>query len=400
MEVEIVKFDNLGRGIGYINNKIIFVPKTVPGDIINVEIINEHSKYYEGKIIDIVKLSKKRIDSICPFFNKCGGCDLLHISLSDRLEYKLEKVRDILNNNKISCNVTKISKSDDSYNYRNKITLKVENTIIGLYENSTHDIVKIDNCLLCNDKINEVLKDIHKLNIIDGEIVIRSNYKGDLLISINSNDKVENIDYFVDNYLVVGIVQNNKCIYGQDYFIDKINDYLFKVSYNSFFQINPYICSKLFNLIKENTIDSKNILDLYCGVGTLSIVAKNESNHVLGVEINENAIKDANLNKCLNKIDNIDFICSDTKNILDKISSDYDTVILDPPRSGVEDNVLSKIINENINKIIYVSCNPSTLARDLVKLEKSYDIKHIELLDMFPNTHHVETVCIMNLKKC
>lgn len=395
MNVEIVKFDNNGRGIGYLNDKIIFVPKSIPGDIVNVEITLEKKNFFEGKILEIIKPSRIRIKPKCPYFDICGGCDLMNISVSENLDYKLNKVNEILTKNKINFEVKDIIKSNSEYNYRNKITLKVINGKVGYFENNSHKLVEINYCYICNDIINDLIKDLKYLNIINGEIIIRVNYNAELLLYIKSDDKIEGIDKLINNHKIVGIVQNDKAIYGESYFIDKINNYMFKVSYNSFFQVNPYICSKLFELIEKETNDSKKVIDLYCGVGTLSIVASKKASLVLGVEIVENAIIDAKLNKSLNNRCNIDFICNDTRNIIDKISSDFDTIILDPPRSGVSSKVIEKIITENINKIIYVSCNPITLVRDLKLLENNYCINEFKLLEMFPNSEHVESFVVL-----
>lgn len=399
MNVEIVKFDNFGNGIGYLNDKIIFVPKTIPGDKVEVKILKEKKKFIEGELIKIISPSKIRIKPICPYFDKCGGCDLMNISISETLDYKLNKVNDLLKKSKINYEVTEIVKSDNYYNYRNKVTLKIKDSKIGYYKNNTHDLVEINYCYLVNENINKIIKDIYLFNIQNGEIIIRSNYNEDILINIISEDKVENIDKIISKHKIVGIIQNDITIYGENYFIDKINEYMFKVSYNSFFQVNPSICSKLFKLIENHVIDSKKVLDLYCGVGTLSIVASKNSEYVLGVEIIENAIVDANLNKSLNNKNNLEFICNDTKKIIDKINKSFDTIVLDPPRSGVSSKVLDKILLENINKIIYVSCNPQTLVRDLKILEDNYIINDFKLLDMFPNSEHVESFVVLEKTK-
>lgn len=398
MKVEVIKFDNSGRGIGYLNDKIIFIPKTVPGDIVDVEIVLEKKNYLEGRLVEVITPSKLRQKPICPYFNECGGCDLMHISLSESLEYKLNKVNDILKRNKIDYEVTKIIKSECPYNYRDKVTFKIVDGKIGFFQTDTHKLVEINYCYLCKDAINNVIKDIHTLNIKNGEVIIRCNYNDELLLALNTLDKIDNIETLINEHKIVGIVNNDKCIYGEDYFIDKINEYLFKVSYNSFFQVNPYICSELFKLIEKYTDKSNNVLDLYCGVGTLSIVASMNAKNVLGVEINSNAIIDANLNKTLNKRNNVDFICEDTKNILNKITSDFDTIILDPPRSGVVQKVLNKIMEVNPDKIIYVSCDPNTLARDLKLLEEKYIISNFKLLDMFPETEHNESIVVLEKK--
>lgn len=402
MEIEVIKFDNLGRGIGYIDNKIVFIPKSIPGDIVEIKISKEKKNFLEGEILKIITPSKLRKEVKCPYFNNCGGCDLMHISISEELEYKLSKINEILEKNKINYKVKEIIKSDWHYNYRNKVSLKIVNGNIGFFQDKSHELVKIDYCYLCKEEINLLINDLNELEIMNGNITIRCNYNNEMLIIIETEDDIQNIDKIINNHKIVGILKNNQCIYGNDYFIEKINNYLFKVSYNSFFQINPFICSKLFELIKKYTNESKNILDLYCGVGTLGIVASsndNDSKKILGIEIVENAINNAQINKSFNNIKNCDFICDDTENILDKISNIYDTLIMDPPRSGVNVNVINKIIDENIEKIIYISCDPQTLARDLKLLETNYAIEEFILLDMFPNTHHVESFVLLQHKK-
>ena len=379
MEIEVIKFDNLGRGIGYINDKIIFISKAIPGDIIDVQITKEHKNYYEGKLTKIIKPSNLRKDVICPYFNECGGCDFLNISLSESLDYKISMINELLTKNKIDYQVKDIIKSKDAYNYRNKITLKIADGIIGFYQNDTHRLIAINYCYLANNEINNILKDINILNIKNGTLTIRCNYKNEILLDIKTEEKLDNINNLINKYKIIGIVVNDKCIYGDDYFIEKLDNFLFKVSYNAFFQVNPFICVEIFKLIKENTENSNNILDLYCGVGTLSIVASTNAKKVVGVEIVENAIKDANFNKKINAQNNLEFICADTKDILNKITNDYDTVILDPPRSGVPSKVLNKIVDENINKIIYISCNSHTLVRDLNLLKNSYKINELIL---------------------
>ena len=179
------------------------------------------------------------------------------------------------------------------------------------------------------------------------------------------------------------------------YFIDKINDYRYKISYNSFFQINPFVSSKLFELINNYAKKSRKVIDLYSGVGTLSINASNR-NVVTGVEVVKNAVDDAEYNKLINNKTKINFICSDTKNILTEITKNSDLIILDPPRAGVNKNVLDQIKKKKIKKIIYVSCNPFTLIRDLKILESHYEIEDIKVLDMFPYTKHIETIVLLS----
>ena len=249
MKVEIVKLDNLGRGIGYINGKIIFVSKSLPGDILEVDITNEKKNFMEGKIIKIIKASNTRIKPLCPYFFECGGCDLQHLEIEKQCNYKLKKINELLKINNINYEVEEIIPSLEQYNYRNKISLKIVNKEIGFYENNTHHLIKIDNCSIVNNNINNIIKDLYLLNITNGTITIRINFDNELLLIINSEDKIENISKLTREYKIKGIILNNKILYGQDYLIDKINDYQFKVSYDAFFQVNPYICSKLFTKV-------------------------------------------------------------------------------------------------------------------------------------------------------
>ena len=394
MAFTIEKLDNKGRGIAYINDKITFIKNALPTEEVEITITKESKKYQEGIVTKYIKKSPKRIDSICPYFNICGGCDLLHISYEDTLKYKKQKLEDIISKYaNISTNID-IIPSDNILNYRNKITLKVVNKKIGFYEPSTHKLVQIQNCLLAEKSIQDIIPDLHYLNIKNGEIVIRSNYNNELIISITTKDKITpNISYLKEHYKIAGIILNNKVVNGDDKFIEIINHLLFNVSYDSFFQINRNICSKLFKLIEQETKNSKVLLDLYCGVGTLGIAANVEKAY--GIEIVKNAILNAISNSKINKRNNIYYMLGDVSTVLPKIKDDIDTIIVDPPRAGLDDKTKNTIIEFKPNKIIYVSCDPMTLARDIKELSKYYNLKSIKGLDMFPYTEHIESFVIL-----
>ncbi len=394
MAFTIEKLDNKGRGIAYINDKITFIKNALPTEEVEVTITKESKKYQEGIVTKYIKKSPKRIDSICPYFNICGGCDLLHISYEDTLKYKKQKLEDIISKYaNISTNID-IIPSDNILNYRNKITLKVVNKKIGFYEPSTHKLVQIQNCLLAEKSIQDIIPDLHYLNIKNGEIVIRSNYNNELIIAITTKDKITpNISYLKEHYKIAGIILNNKVVNGDDKFIEIINHLLFNVSYDSFFQINRNICSKLFKLIEQETKNSKVLLDLYCGVGTLGIAANVEKAY--GIEIVKNAILNAISNSKINKRNNIYYMLGDVSTVLPKIKDDIDTIIVDPPRAGLDDKTKNTIIEFKPNKIIYVSCDPMTLARDIKELSKYYNLKSIKGLDMFPYTEHCESITVL-----
>lgn len=398
MNVKIEKMDDFGRGIAYIDDKVVFVPKTIVDDIVDIKIMSEKKKYSIAKVNEIINPSKLRIPFKCPYFDICGGCSLQNVEYRIELEYKLQKINNLLKKNRINYQVKDIIKSAKRYNYRNKVSLKIEDNIIGYYEKDTHNIVEINKCLLLNDAINDVIDDLPRLSIINGSVIIRSNLKGELLLIIYT-DKLnkDGIKYLVNKHRISGIVLNDKCIFGSDFLVDKIDDYKFKISYNSFFQVNPYICKELFKIVKDYTKDANNLIDLYSGVGTLSIVAKENASSVLGVEIIDNAAINAKTNAMLNGVSNISFIASDTNKIISYLEG-KDFVIVDPPRSGLTSKVIEGIKKYQVKNILYVSCDPNTLMRDLNLLLTDYKIIEFKLLDMFPNTYHVESVCVLEHK--
>ena len=398
-KVEIEKLDNQGKGICFINGKITFIPNTLPGEKVTIEIVKETPKYNEAKVIEYIEKSPKRVESKCRYFGLCGGCELMHSKYEDTIKYKKEKLESILYKYAHLTTSIDIITSDKQLNYRNKITLKVIDSKYGYYEPSTHNLVEIDNCYLVEEPINKFIKDLNHLNIKNGEVVIRANYNQELLIWIKSREKVKpDIEYLKSRHKIVGIVLNEKTLVGDTSFVEIINHMLFTVSYDSFFQVNRNICSKLFNLIEEEINENETILDLYCGVGTLGINATKKAKKAYGIEIVKNAILNAITNSKINKRDNIYYMLGDVSETLPNIKDDIDTIIVDPPRAGLDQETKKTIFEFKAKKIIYVSCDPMTLARDLKDLQEVYNIKTIKGLDMFPYTQHVECVCVLELK--
>ena len=391
MKYEIVKMDNMGRGITYVNDLITFVPKTIIGDVVELEIVKENKKYNEARVTNYLKRGPLYQDQICPYYHLCGGCDLMNLNYHHQLMYKEERLKDLFlkyANTKVDPII--ISKSE--LNYRNKITLKVINGEIGLIDLDNH-LINIKYCHLVKDSINNIIKVLPDFKIKNGSVVIRSNYNDELLIWIVSDDKIVMPD--LTDLKVAGIVLNDETIYGENHFIEHINNLYFKVSYNSFFQVNNLINGELFNIINHHIDDNESVLDLYCGVGTLGINASLKAKEVVGIEIVKNAIIDATLNKEINKRSNIEFLLGDVKNTIEKVDKTFDTVIIDPPRKGIDHDSLNYIINHHINKLIYIACDPNSLVRDYEKIKDVYDLKNIYLLDMFPNTYHFESICIL-----
>lgn len=393
--VVITKLDNLGRGICFVNNKITFVPKTLPLEEVEIKIVNEHKKYNEAVVMKFIKESAKRVEPICPYFNTCDGCDFLHMDYQETLDFKKEKIASLLfKYAHIEKNIE--IESGRSLNYRNKITLKVVNKKIGYFKSKTHKLVEIKECLLAKKVINDVISDLELLYISNGEAVIRCNKNDEVLLSITTKDKVV-IDEIINKYQnIIGIVVNGKTIYGENYFIDTINDLKYKVSYDSFFQVNEQVIGLIISYINDLIPNVKKALDLYCGVGTIGIALSHKFRELYGVEIVENAVGNARENALLNNIVNAKYICGKVENVLDYLPSDLNLIILDPPRSGLDKKTKEFILKTETKYLVYISCEPLTMARDLDVLKEKYDIQIIQAFDMFPYTEHVECVCVLN----
>lgn len=361
MIVKIESLNHQGLGITRVNDKVTFVEQALPGETVDIKVTEEKKKYNLAKIQTIIEKNPNRIEPICPYYEECGGCDFGHVNYKTELKYKKEKVENILKKYAhIDVNI-EITPSDKVYNYRNKITLHKQNEKIGLVKKNSSEVIEIKECKLVDEKINEILHNKPK------EGIIRTNGK-----EIISNEN-ENITINIDKYK-------------------------FKVNLNSFFQINPYTYEKMFNHIKKLISSNDVLLDLYSGVGVFSILLSENCKKIYGIEINENSYKNALENKKVNNLENIDFMLGKVEDNLPKIKEKIDTIIVDPPRNGLSKTTIKQIININPKKIIYVSCNPMTLSRDLNLLNSNYNLESIKAFDMFPKTNHVECVC--KLKSC
>lgn len=395
-KVYIQKLDNEGRGIGYINGKIVFVENALPEEIVNVKITKENKKICEAKVIEYVKKSDKRKEAVCKYYGKCGGCNLMHLSYDDELNYKEQKVKEILKKyaNIESSKVKKIIYGSNLY-YRNKVTLKV-NKKIGYYEKESNNLVIIDECKIVDKKINEIIKILQKENLENVyEIMIRTSDDDSMILFKTKSDIYVNYDKLnVGTILVYN--KKYKLIKGNEKILEKIGNYKYLVSNSSFFQVNKEVAYKLYSKIKEYVKNSSSLLDLYCGTGSIGIFLSDICEKIYGVEINKQSIVDANENKKINKLNNIEFLCSDVAN-LNNVEY-FDTIVIDPPRSGLDKKSINFVLNQNPEKIVYVSCNPITLSRDLNILKEKYEVVEITPFDMFCRTEHVECVSLLYRK--
>lgn len=393
---KIESLDHYGRGITKIDGKITFIENALPNEIVEIKIDNEKKKYIEGSVLRYIEKSVERINVECPYYNYCGGCNIMHLAYKDQLKFKQNKIKNIVNkylNEDIKIN--NIVGSDTITNYRNKVTFQVKEKI-GFYKNKTYDIIDIDNCIISNKLINNSIEYLKKLDLkYISKITCRTG-SNELMIIIETNNSHLDITPIKEIAHCIYLKINNEYIhiFGNKNIYEKLENYRYIISPDSFFQVNINTCLKLYNKVKDYVGKNKNIIDLYCGTGSIGIFV-NKNNNVIGIEINESAIIDAKENKKINNLDNINFINGDSGKKLKDLNFNPDIIIVDPPRSGLNKETINSVLKFNSNEIVYVSCDPMTLTRDLKILNKYYNIKEITPFDMFPNTYHVE--CLVYL---
>ena len=421
MELKIEKLIYGGKGLSKFDNKICFVPFVLPDETVDVIIKKEKKGFLECEPVEILEKNPNRINPPCKYFGYCGGCDYMHIQYGKQLDYKKGILIETLNRiGKIeNPEVDKVIQSEKAFNYRNRTQLKLNKGKLGFYKKESKDIVDIDYCYLLDENLNIVLKNLKNfLNFLDLkpiEIHLYSSNSGEILVKFIYNRKFKRFPLGLKHLKsivhpnIIGISLYEKVNgilkrfikIGSLFTYENINSIKYRVSINSFFQVNKYQVENLINEIIEEIKEEKykTAVDLYSGVGTISLPISKYVNQVFGVELNKYAYEDANHNKKINNLKNVKFINKSSEEGLKIIdNTNADLIIVDPPRTGLSKKIIDFLINkESIKKLIYVSCNPSTLARDLNILKTKYKIQSIKMIDMFPQTYHIET--IVSLKK-
>ena len=391
MTVTIDKLDSFGNGICYVNNKTVFVKRALPGEELEIEIYKEKKDIAFAKIVNIIKPSKDRKKSICPYYDMCGGCNFLHTTDEVEKEFKINKAKHLFNR----CDNYY---ETDNLNYRNKIVLHFKDGKLGLYNEESNDIVEIEYCYIMDYKINEVIKSLKNKFDLGGnlDITIRS-IDNDTLLSMDG--RIDYVTFYRNTTDIVNtIISNNQVIKGKGYIYFYINDYKIRLGSKAFFQVNLDGLNNIYKVI-SNYLSKKKIkhaLDLYSGVSLWSILINDKVEEIDSIEINEEACLNAKNNIEENNIKNINVINGKVEDYIDDFKN-IDLVITDPPRSGMDKKTIEYLSKINPETIIYISCNMDTLKRDL-DLLKNYEIKELSLVNMFKKTYHVETVCILERK--
>ena len=398
--MKIEKLDYYGRGISRSSGKVYFIENALKDEDVSITLLKEKKKYCEAKLKEISNISKDRTEAKCKYYNICGGCQLMHIKEYKQEEFKKEKVEEILKKFlKYNKDVNDIVFSKN-FNYRNKVVLHIKDNKLGFYKNKTNELIEIDKCLLLNPVINDLisylkryieLKDIEQITIKVG------NKTNEVMLIIDGS-----IAYYQNLLEIVDVlIINEKVMTTKDYITSYIGNKKYIIKRNSFFQVNYDISTRMYDKVKDIIVKekSKSVLDLYCGTGTIGIYISDVVSKITGIEVVSDAIEAANVNKKINNVENIEFILGKVEDKLDFISNNnIDTVIVDPPRSGLHKKVIPTLEKISPKTIIYVSCDPITMARDINLLSNNYELVEVTPYDMFPNTYHVECVCVLNLK--
>lgn len=442
--VDIIDNGFEGEGIAKINNFTIFIPNSIKGEKVKILIVKVLSSHAFGKVIEIIQKSEHRIESDCKTYKRCGGCSLRHIQYAETLNMKRNAVQSLVNKTlQTKIKVEETLGMENPYHYRNKAQYPVGidkegKPVIGVFANRTHEIIPIGKCLIQDEQTEEIAKYIIKY-IADNHISIynENTRKGlvrhivtkigkktneiMVIIVINGNEipsekkivealvsKFPKIKTIVKNInekntnVILG--EKNITLYGDGYIEDKLGELTFKISPLSFYQVNPVQAEKLYTIGVEaaNITKKDTVFDLYCGIGTISLFMAKYAKKVYGIEIVEQAVEDAVENTKMNGIENTEFIAGDVEEVLDDLINNKkiipDIVMVDPPRRGLDKISIENILKIKPKKLVYISCNPATLVRDLKELEESYEINSIKPVDMFPFTSSVECVAVLCLK--
>lgn len=448
-ELEIDDIGSEGEGIAHIDGYALFIKDAVPGDIVRVKVIKAKKNYGYGRLVEVLQPSANRVEPVCPVAKQCGGCQIQHISYEAQLAYKENKIKNCLirlgkfPKEQIDAITEPVMGMEHPYHYRNKAQFPVGRSkdgelVTGFYASRTHSIIPAADCAIQDTRNEEILKVVldfmkefqiepydetthsglvrHILTRVGhhtGDIMVclvingtRLPYHEQLTERLRKIDGMKSISLNVNKEKTNVILGNKvKTLWGDDYIVDMIGDVKYQISPLSFYQVNPLQTQKLYSTALEyaGLTGNEVVWDLYCGIGTISLFLAQKAKMVYGVEIVPEAIEDANCNKKLNGIENVEFFVGASEEVLPqkykesngKMSADV--IVVDPPRKGCDIALLQTILNMSPERVVYVSCDPATLARDLrVLCDGGYELKKVRGCDMFGHSGHVETVVLMS----
>jgi 23S rRNA (uracil1939-C5)-methyltransferase len=448
IELTVEKVVYGGRGLAHLNKMAIFVDKAVPGDRLTAKVVRVKRNFAEARVLEVIDASPYRTIALCPYIDYCGGCNWQFIKYEKQLEYKHAFVQDLLNHiGKVTnFQLHHVLPSPLIFGYRNKMEFSFSDRrwflpkgrdeekgnkgfALGLHIPGTFDkIIDIEGCLLQKEKGNEILREV-KGYVRDSGIpvygpkshqgfwrylVLRHSYCFDeWMVNIVTGDERDSPVHALASILrdrfkeITSIVNNintrkggtavgewERILAGDGNIREKIGGFTFEISVNSFFQTNTPMAERLYKSVRDfaSLNGKETVLDLYCGIGTVSIFLASQASRIIGVDISNSALADANRNCELNGVDNCEFHCGDVRILLSQVNIKPELLVTDPPRTGMHRKVIDQILRFLPDKIIYISCNPATLARDIALLKERYKVEEVQPIDLFPNTYHIESI--------
>ncbi|TFB14254.1 23S rRNA (uracil(1939)-C(5))-methyltransferase RlmD [Filobacillus milosensis] len=445
IDLEFVDLTHEGNGVGKIDGYPVFVPYGLPGEKAKVKIVKVKKNIAFGKLIELIEPSEDRVEPPCEVFYQCGGCQIQHMSYERQLKMKQKQVQDVMH--KIAhmpdVPVRPTIGMEEPWSYRNKVQIPVGERngkiLTGFYQKKSHNIIDMDTCPVQNEANDHIVREmrgiIEDLGIepydeqshrgVIRHIVSRTGYHtGEIMVVLvtrtkdipNKNKLVERIRELDSN--IKGIIHNvnpkqtnvimgrdSKTLWSKDVIFDKIGELEFAISAHSFYQVNPEQTEKLYEqaLKYAHLTGNETVIDAYCGIGSISLFLAQHAKKVYGVEVVPQAVDDAKDNAKRNHIDNAEFFVGEAEKVMPWWKSQGlrpDVIVVDPPRKGCDEELLKAMIDMKPERIVYVSCNPSTLARDIKILAGGgYEAKQIQPVDMFPQSNHIESVTELVLKK-
>lgn len=434
IEVEIQKIAFGGSGIGHYNNRVVFVPNSVPGDIVKAALTRIKPKFFEAKLAEFIKKSHLRIEPRCPHFNECGGCSFQYLAYEDQLKIKEAQVVETLKHIGEFKNppVKEIIGNKTAWFYRNKMEFSFsygekDEVLLGLHPKGyRYEVFDLKKCYLQTNKTAEIVEKVQKFvqdhnlkpfNYKKGEGLLRSlivrfgkNTKERMINLVISHENFEHkaelkelLKDFATSIYITRIIQNKgrrtetveELIYGKKVLLEKMCDLKFEILPQAFFQPNTLQAETLYRTVAElgDITKTDTVFDLFCGTGTISLFLADKAKQVYGADTNESAIHNAVENARLNNISNVKFHAGDAYKAVKEWNIHPDVTVVDPPRSGLSKKLCEKLAKLKTPKIIYVSCNPTTQARDLqILIKHGYKLVTMQPIDMAPQTYHIETV--------
>ena len=433
-EIEIESFGNSGEGISHIDGYTLFVSGGLPGERVKVVVTKTKKNYGYARLLEVLTPSSDRVEPVCPVAKRCGGCELQHMNYEAQLRFKVGHVKDCLERiGGVDVPEFEVigAHGGNPWHYRNKAQFPIGDNrngdrLIGFYAARSHDIIPCGECAIQQPIINEIKRTVEENIDLTEKIrhlYVRTAYAtGQTMVCLVVSKRTKEIDEIISRIKDIKEVTsicvniNNKntnvilgdrfeAVEGPLYIEDKIGDITFRIGPESFYQVNSYITEKLYEKALEyaGLSGGETVWDLYCGIGTISLFLSKKAKKVVGVEIVEQAIENAKENAKINGIDNAEFICGAAEDVIDKAMSGGegfipipDIIVVDPPRKGCDEKLIAAIGIANPSRIVYVSCDPATLARDIARLgEFGYTLKKACVVDQFWQTRHVETCCLL-----